>query len=71
MLCPPSKKYKINDITDIDRMTPEGKMLFMALIRLSVTVDSTKTPAQIIEVLNEKAEDLGFELYIRDNEIND
>jgi len=68
MVCPPIKKYKINDITDIDRMTPEGRMLFMALIRLSVTVDSTKTPAQIIEVLNEKADELEFELYIRDNE---
>jgi len=71
MVCPPSKKYKINDITDIDRKTPEGNLLFMALARLSCTVDSAKTPAQIIEILNIKAEDLGFELYIRDNEIND
>ena len=71
MVCPPSKKYKINDITDINRKTPEGNLLFMALARLSCTVDNAKTPAQIIEILNIKAEDLGFELYIRDNEIND
>lgn len=46
---------QITDINQIDRSTPEGRLLWAALIELTKKLHSNKTPYQVIGKLNDIA----------------
>lgn len=44
---------RIRNLKDIDDTTPQGKLLMMALARLTGRLDTDKTPEEEIEILND------------------
>lgn len=50
----------INTLKDINTQTREGKMLFAALAKLTVTIWADKTPEEAIAMLNESVKDMYF-----------
>lgn len=46
---------KISDLNQIDRSTPEGRLLWAALIELTTRLHTDKTPYQVINKLNDIA----------------
>ena len=48
-------EYKIKSIRDIDDKTEEGRLLISALSRLTVRVDMTKTPDEVLLQVSDTA----------------
>ena len=50
--------YAINDLNDIDRSTPEGKLLFAAIAKITTESQQDKTPWDVIQQLNELSDQI-------------
>lgn len=51
----------INTLSEIDRSTPEGRLLFAALAKITTESQTDKTPDQVIGQINKLADEMDEE----------
>ena len=56
-----STRKEIKHLEDIDTTTPEGKMLFAAMVPLTTEINTNKTPNQVLSILNEIKKTIPFD----------